>query len=108
MKKRFNNLIFIILLLTLLNACQSLKDGLQGNKKSKSAEEFLIEKKNPLVMPPDFAKMPKPISEEGQNQEKIFEIEDILRKKDNTIKPNIPTKDSTNLKSSIIKKIKNN
>jgi len=108
MNKKFNNLVFIIFLLSLLNACQSLKDGLQGNKKSKSAEEFLIEKKNPLVLPPDFAKMPKPTSEGDKNQEKIFEIEDILRKKDNIIKPNIPTKDNTNLKSSIIKKIKNN
>lgn len=108
MNKKFNNLVFIIFLLSLLNACQSLKDGLQGNKKSKSAEEFLIEKKNPLVLPPDFAKMPKPISEEDKSQEKNFEIEDILRKKDNTIKSTIPTKDNINLKSSIIKKIKNN
>ena len=35
---------FIILLISIYG-CQSIKDGLEGNKKSKSAEEFLIEKK---------------------------------------------------------------
>jgi hypothetical protein len=29
-------------------------------KKKKKCDEFLVEKKNPLVMPPDFGKLPKP------------------------------------------------
>ena len=52
MKKNYKKLILAILILNLLNGCQALKDGLEGNKKSKSAEEFLIQKKNPLVLPP--------------------------------------------------------
>ena len=52
--------IFIILLFYFLSGCQSLRDGLEGNKKSKSSEEFLIEKKNPLVLPPDYSKLPEP------------------------------------------------
>ena len=29
-------------------------------KKKKSVDEFLIEKKNPLTLPPEFSKLPKP------------------------------------------------
>ena len=43
MHKKF---VFIILVFFIyLTGCQSIKDGLEGNKKTKSAEEFLIQKK---------------------------------------------------------------
>jgi hypothetical protein len=29
-------------------------------KKDKNVDEFLIEKKNPLILPPNFSKLPKP------------------------------------------------
>ena len=60
----FRTLIFLFLLMGLFSGCQSLRDGLEGNKKSKSAEEFLIEKKNPLVLPPDYSKLPEPSEED--------------------------------------------
>ena len=98
---------FIILLISIYG-CQSIKDGLEGNKKSKSAEEFLIEKKNPLVLPPDFSKLPTPISEENLENDKDLEIEDILNS--NISEKNSENKPATNtsLEQSILKKIKNN
>ena len=45
MKKNYKKLILLICILNLFNGCQSLRDGLEGNKKGKSAEEFLIQKK---------------------------------------------------------------
>lgn len=41
-----NKYFFLIIFLLLLNACQSVKDGLAGNKNDNS-DEFLIEKKIP-------------------------------------------------------------
>ena len=35
-------------------------EALQGKKRSEQGDEFLIDKKNPLAMPPDFDKLPKP------------------------------------------------
>ena len=98
---------FIILLISIYG-CQSIKDGLEGNKKSKSAEEFLIEKKNPLVLPPDFSKLPTPISEENLDNDKDLEIEDILNS--GISEKNSENKPATNtsLEQSILKKIKNN
>ena len=54
------NKIFLILVTFLsLTACQSIKDGLSGTK-SENSDEFLVEKKNPLVLPPKYLKLPKP------------------------------------------------
>ena len=43
-------LILLFLLPIFLNACQSIKDGLSG-KKSENSDEFLVQKKNALVVP---------------------------------------------------------
>jgi hypothetical protein len=54
-------LIFLILILTILNGCADVKEGLTGQKRGNS-DEFLIKKKNPLILPPDFEKLPIPNS----------------------------------------------
>ena len=48
-----------------LNSCQGIKDNL-SIKKKQNTDEFLVEKKNPLVFPPDYDKLPKPLSEEDK------------------------------------------
>ena len=46
--------ILIILVLSFLPVgCQTVQDGLGGKKRSGS-DEFLVQKKNPLVLPPDY------------------------------------------------------
>ena len=83
MIKILKRLIFILLLFNLVNGCQSLKDGLQGKKKSNNAQEFLIEKKSPLVLPPDFDKLPLPTSKSEKNEsENEFDLKDVLENKD--------------------------
>ncbi len=73
------NFIFIAILI-LLASCQSIKDGLSGNK-TENSDEFLVEKKNPLVMPPKFMELPKPkeiLDEDMVELEKDVEIQNIL------------------------------
>ena len=66
--------ISIFCLLLLFSSCSTLKDGFQSQRKN-STEEFLVEKKRPLVMPPDYNKLPTPSeSKIEENQiEKLFE-----------------------------------
>jgi len=52
----------------ILTSCQSVKDGLTGSKKN-NKDEFLVQKKNPLVQPPDFNKLPVPKSEKIETLE---------------------------------------
>ena len=109
MNKFYINSILIITIFNLLLGCQSLKDGLEGNKKSKSAEEFLIEKKNPLVLPPDFSKLPLP-KEVSIEKEKAtidsFDLEKIIKK--NPEKNIDKSKSNTSLNKSVLKKINKN
>ena len=71
---------YLFVSLILLNGCQSVKDGLSGNKKN-TAEEFLVEKKNPLVLPPDFDKLPKPGNIESKDlEEGDINLENIIGK----------------------------
>ena len=101
----------IILILILFNfflGCQSLSDGLEGNKKSKSAEEVLIEKKNPLVLPPDYSKLPVPKDQSLENEENSeFDLQKVITKSPDAelSSDNEVNKD---LKKSILDKIKKN
>ena len=52
--------IVLIISLFLLNSCGAVSEGLTGSKRSKSADEFFVHKKKPLVVPPDFEDMPSP------------------------------------------------
>tara|TARA_Y100001935_G_scaffold200117_1_gene168398 strand:- start:353 stop:667 length:315 start_codon:yes stop_codon:yes gene_type:complete len=73
-----NKYIFLIFIFFLLNACQTIQDGLAGNK-NKNSDEFLIEKKNPLEIPPDFGSLPKPKTE-SENADQAKEIEKEIEK----------------------------
>ena len=68
---------YTTLLIGFLSSCGSVTEGFKL-KKGNTGDEFLVEKKNPLVLPPDFNDLPKPESskvasnnEEGTFQEKI-------------------------------------
>ena len=80
MKKLFKNIFYLLLILVLFNACQSVKDGLTG-KKQTNTDEFLVEKKNPLVLPPEFDILPRPKSseEDNINNEEETRLETILK-----------------------------
>ena len=66
MKKKYS--FIIILCIFIINGCSSVKEGLTTKKKSNS-QQFLIEKKNPLIMPPDYEKLPEPGSVFTENEE---------------------------------------
>ena len=107
MKKIFKITIYLSLILIGLSGCQKLKDGLEGNKKSKSAEEFLINKKSPLVMPPDYSKLPLPENNSSQNEKtQDFDLKKVLEKNSNNQKSKTQTNKS--FQKSIIEKIKTN
>ena len=67
----------ILLLIFFVTSCAdtfgSVKRGLTGSK-SKSADEFLVKKKDPLVLPPDYENLPNPDEEASKMEEaSIFE-----------------------------------
>ncbi len=98
-------ILFLIFTLFILQSCQAVKDGLTSQKK-KSTDEFLVEKKSPLVMPPEFNELPLPTTAEDSN----FETNSNNIKKlisENNSEEKIETQNK-NFENSIIEKIKQN
>ena len=99
--------IFIILISSLI--CISCSGGLEGiklKKKSSSVDEFLIQKKDPLVLPPDYSKLPNPDEGINDNENDETEIE-IVFKGDNSknVEKKNSEKSNSSLEKSILKKI---
>lgn len=102
--KQFRFYILIAVAL-LFSSCTSLKEGFVNQKKNNS-DEFLVEKKSPLVMPPDYNELPIP-NEENINKESN-EIQSLISKsKSGQIEENFDEK-SSSFEGSILEKIKNN
>ena len=106
---KFKKIIIFLPLLLFLFSCSGAKDALQGKKRSENSDEFLIEKKNPLTVPPDMNDLPVPLDQEDQdiseNEEEI-DIKKVLindENLDSDIENN--EEDQTNLEKSIIEKI---
>ena len=105
MRKLILNVI-LILAFFLLQNCSTIKEGFTSQKKN-SVDEFLVEKKSPLVMPPDFEELPVPGVETVTEDKDQSEIKSLLSS-DNK-KPNNKTNTTqipTTLEGSILEKIK--
>ena len=102
--KKTKTLFAIFLLPLLLNACSSINEGMSGSKR-KGNDEFLVEKKAPLVLPPSFGELPEPGTVAKDNEESVkknqLSIEEILGKKSSTD----INKENSNLDKSIEKSI---
>ena len=106
--KNFKILILLNIFL-IVSSCGTLKEGFKNQKKNNS-DEFLVQKKSPLVMPPEYDKLPVPNQQEDEvknsEAEPIKEL--ILNKDDQNQKLNEKSDVSNNLKNKLLEKIKNN
>ena len=70
--------IFILISSVLIfYSCGTIKEGFSNQKKNNS-DEFLVEKKSPLVMPPDYNKLPVPNEVLDKNEQNKDVIRDMI------------------------------
>ena len=78
--------IFIMLIVFLVTSCAdtwgNVKRGLTGAKQ-KSTDEFLVQKKAPLILPPDFESLPSP-SDREEALEEVSSFEKTLQQASET------------------------
>ena len=100
--KKFILLNFVLL----LASCGTMKSAFVNEKKN-NTDEFLVEKKSPLVMPPDFNKLPIPKEMEIQNDTNENEFKSLISQDNQEIKSN--EKDiNKNFEELLLDKIKKN
>ena len=96
-------IIYILVLIYFVTSCadsfDSVKRGLTGSKR-KSADEFLVQKKDPLILPPDFENLPVPDQKTATTKE-ISIFENVL---ETSIEDDSST--SSSVEDSILKKIR--
>ena len=80
------NIILLTLLIFLVTSCAdtwgNVKRGLTGSKQ-KTTDEFLVKKKDPLILPPDFESLPSP-SDEEEAIEEMTSFEKTLKQASET------------------------
>ena len=100
-------IISLFVLLLLLASCENVQKGL-GMKKD-VPNEFLIEKRNPLTMPPNFDLLPPDSVNQNNQKDDKDNLKEIFNnnlgkdKKDTEVKKE---KDTGSLEKSILEKIK--
>ena len=103
--KKIRSTFFLVIVFFIFQSCQTVKEGFTSQKK-KSTDEFLVEKKSPLVMPPDFNELPLPkMSENIQAVESVNNIEKLISNTNSSESSGVQNK---NFENSIIEKIRQN
>ena len=103
--KKISSILLLATVFFTFQSCQTVKEGFTSQKK-KSTDEFLVEKKSPLVMPPEFNELPVPKSSENiQENETENNIENLISNNDTPENSEIQNE---NFENSIIEKIKQN
>ena len=106
--KKINLTIILLALLVTLNACGSISEGLGATKK-KGGDEFLVEKKAPLVLPSNFGELPEPgikIKESLiSSEDNSSSVTEIIKKDSNECISSDSEKKCNTIEKSIIEKI---
>ena len=103
---KFKKKIIFLFTMLFLFSCSGAKDALQGKKRSENSDEFLVEKKNPLTVPPDIDELPVPLDQEEaqtDDQENIKKVLKIDENKDTNVESNNENQNS--LEKTILEKI---
>ena len=106
MIKNIKFLLLIILSAILLTNCGSVKKAFDPQNKNTS-EEFLVEKKSPLSMPPSFEELPVPSNEKVDIENQTNNIKSLITEKNENEKLENDESDK-DFEQSILDKIKNN
>lgn len=106
--KKISIIIIASFLSMVLSSCGAVKEGFT-NQKKKSTDEFLVEKKAPLVMPPNYNELPNPKQGDEEEISDASEVKKLISKSKNSSSKNTNFSNSDeSLENKILGKIKSN
>lgn len=97
---------FLIIIFFLVSGCSTLKKGFQPDKRS--GEEFLVEKKSPLVIPPNYNKLPVPSQKKNDEMENKIDLKSLVLGPKNQDTPDKNSETVGSIEKLILKEIKKN
>ena len=90
-----------------MSSCGTFKESFQNQKKN-STDEFLVEKKSPLVMPPDYNELPIPKEKIEQKDINENEFKNLITQTNQDTKSDSTKDVDKNFEEFLLKKIKKN
>ena len=107
MIKNIKSSLLIIFSTILISSCSSVQKALDPQNKNTS-DEFLVEKKSPLSMPPSFEELPVPSNQKITQENQTNSIKSLITDKKISDKKITNTEADKDFEQSILDKIKNN
>ena len=97
--------IFLLMIISFITSCGSINDAgkVLRNEKIRTTDEFLVKKRNPLVLPPSFEEVPEPGTITKKNKDEEEKIREILK---SPKKESNQNNKSSSLEESILKSIR--
>ena len=103
-KKIFISLILLLFVSSCGDSWESVKRGLTGQKQ-KTTDEFLVRKKDPLILPPNYDVLPTPKERKDAEEERsIFQT--MVTDEENVSEES--SNSGKSIEENILKKIKKN
>ena len=95
---------YLLLILFATSACSGLSDAKKvlKNEKISSTDEFLVKKREPLILPPNYEEIPKPDTIKNKTENNQNKIKSILKTQKKEKKK---SKNSLSIEESILEKI---
>ena len=103
---KFKKLILLSFIIV-LSSCSSLKSTFVNEKKN-NTDEFLVEKKSPLVMPPDYNELPIPKEKNNQQNKNENEFKTLVIQTDQNVKSDSNKDINKNFEELLLDRIKKN
>ena len=107
MIKNIKSLFLIIISTILISSCGSVQKAFDPQNKNTS-DEFLVEKKSPLSMPPSFEELPVPSNQKITQENQTNSIKSLITDKKISDEKIINDEADKDFEQSILDKIKNN
>ena len=107
MIKNIKSSLLIIFSTIFISSCGSVQKALDPQNKNTS-DEFLVEKKSPLSIPPSFDELPVPSNQKITQENQSNSIKSLITDKKISDKKITNTEADKDFEQSILDKIKNN
>ena len=94
-------IVLLLLFFIFLSNCTGVQEVMSGN--TKTTDEFLVKKKDPLVLPPKYGELPLPKSKGEESEETS-----IKKMLSSSAKKEDDSKSTSNLENMILKELRKN
>ena len=102
---KYYKILFCFCLILFVQSCAAVKEGFSNQKKN-NTDEFLVEKKAPLVMPPNYNELPTPQEGDLLTEKNNNNVKDLISGSEDQKSISTSSNSTNSIEKSVLDKIK--